>query len=151
MVTCHTRSRLSVWPANRVWPTADEARESHWGSRALLLVLITRCFSSSTMTLPFKSQIWMLGLWQQSQCLLGLKQGALMMSTPSSVERCLPSLRLHELSSPWEGKSCPVHLCILCSWYRTRSFQCISMSTVDLTISPFAKATCLLHLTDSAS
>lgn len=30
-----------------------------------------------------------------------------MMSPPSSVERCLPSLRLYELSSHWEGEILP--------------------------------------------
>lgn len=54
--------------ANRVWPSAYKASIQHyWGDCALPLVLITSCFSSPAMTLPSKSQIWMLGLWQQSQ------------------------------------------------------------------------------------
>lgn len=36
-------------------PSADQAREVHWGGSALLLVLITSCFSSSTMILPSRS------------------------------------------------------------------------------------------------
>lgn len=36
-------------------PSADHAREVHWGGSALLLVLITSCFSSSTMILPSRS------------------------------------------------------------------------------------------------
>lgn len=36
-------------------PSADQAREVHWGGSALLLVLITSCFSSSTMIFPSRS------------------------------------------------------------------------------------------------
>lgn len=70
-------TRLSTQPANRVWPSADQPREANWGGSALLLELITFCFSSSTMILSSKSQILM---WEptaaQSQYQLGLKHGA---------------------------------------------------------------------------
>lgn len=36
-------------------PSADQAREVHCGGSALLLVLITSCLSSSTMTFPSRS------------------------------------------------------------------------------------------------
>lgn len=45
---------------NRVWPIAEQAKDVHWGGSALLLGLIPSGFSSSTVILPFKSQILML-------------------------------------------------------------------------------------------
>ena len=69
---------------------------------------------------------------------------------PSRVERCLPSLRLCELSSPWEGEissSTPLSSARgteLCPFND-------SVCPVDLTISPFVKAACLLQLADCAS
>ena len=34
MLTCHTRIRLSLYPANRVWPSLDQARAVHCGGSA---------------------------------------------------------------------------------------------------------------------
>jgi len=51
--TCQTRINLSVYPANRVWPSADHARDRQTG--ALLVLPITSGFSSSTTTLPSRS------------------------------------------------------------------------------------------------
>ena len=55
METCHTRITLSVYPANRVWPSADHAMEIHWGGSAFMLALITSGRSSSTTIFPSRS------------------------------------------------------------------------------------------------
>jgi len=36
-------------------PSADQAKDVHWGGSALLLVVMTSCLSSSTMIFPSKS------------------------------------------------------------------------------------------------
>lgn len=45
----------SEGPQGLTCPSADQARDVHWGGSALLLVLITSCFSSSTMIFPSRS------------------------------------------------------------------------------------------------
>lgn len=61
--------------SNSVWPSADQARKVHWGGSALLLVLIISSFSSSTVILPSKSQILMLGPWQHRAIIRTETQG----------------------------------------------------------------------------
>lgn len=51
--TCQTRINLSEYPANKVWPSADHARDRQIG--ALLVLPITSGFSSSTTILPSRS------------------------------------------------------------------------------------------------
>jgi len=51
--TCQTRINLSVYPANRVCPSADHASDRQTG--ALLVLPITSGFSSSTTILPSRS------------------------------------------------------------------------------------------------
>merc|ERR1712105_520816 len=46
--TCQTRMRLSLYPAKRVWPSALQASDKHWGGSALA-VPGTSGLSSSTM------------------------------------------------------------------------------------------------------
>merc|ERR550534_1130237 len=71
--TCQTRMRLSLYPAKRVWPSALQARDRHWGGGALA-VPGTSGLSSSTMFLLSRSQILMVGpVAAHSQYLLGLK------------------------------------------------------------------------------
>jgi hypothetical protein len=56
METCHTRITLSVYPANSVCPSEDQARLMHCGGSARPEVVeITSGFSSSTTILPSKS------------------------------------------------------------------------------------------------
>lgn len=47
--------RKSKGERRRTCPSADHARQLHWGGSALLLGLITSCLSSSTMILPSRS------------------------------------------------------------------------------------------------
>merc|ERR1712105_528196 len=71
--TCQTRMRLSLYPAKRVWPSALQVRDKHWGGSALA-VPGTSGLSSSTMFLLSRSQILMVGpVAAHSQYLLGLK------------------------------------------------------------------------------
>merc|ERR1719369_2059212 len=71
---------LSLYPANRVCPSADQARERHCGGSALADPG-TSGLSSSTMFLLSKSQTLMEGpVAAQSQYLLGEKVRALMVS-----------------------------------------------------------------------
>lgn len=99
--TCQTRMTLSVYPAKRVCPSADQAMERQPGGRALEVGLITSSFSSSTMHFSSKSQILIVGpAAAHSQYLLGLKHRALISSAPFSVYRCLPSFRSHNMALP---------------------------------------------------
>ena len=52
METCHTLITLSVYPANKVCPSDDQAKEVHSGCCP---EAITSCLSSSTTILPSKS------------------------------------------------------------------------------------------------
>merc|ERR1719357_2068505 len=100
-VTCHTRIKLSVYPAKRVCPSADHAKEMHSAGFALPLKLITSGLSSSTTDFDSKSQILMLGpVAAHNQYLFGLKVNVLMMSLLSSVYKCFPSLRSHSIALP---------------------------------------------------
>lgn len=100
-VTCQTRIRLSVYPANNVCPSADQAREMQFGGFALLPKEMTSGFKSSTTDLDSKSQILMLApVAAQSQYLLGLKHNELIILPPSKVYRCFPSFRSHSIAFP---------------------------------------------------
>lgn len=103
-VTCQTRIRLSVYPANNVCPSADQAREMQFGGFALLPKEMTSGFKSSTTDLDSKSQILMLGpVAAHSQYRLGLKHRELIITGIPSVGRvykCLPSLRSQSIAMP---------------------------------------------------
>merc|ERR1712133_161577 len=100
-LTCHTRIKLSVYPANRVWPSADHANEIQSAGLALPLRLITSGLRSSTTDFDSKSHILMLGPEAaHSQYRFGLKVRVLIMSPPSRVYKCLPSFRSHSIAFP---------------------------------------------------
>merc|ERR1719369_395477 len=89
---------LSLYPANRVCPSADQARDRHWGGSALADPG-TSGLSSSTMFLLSKSQTFMEGpVAAHSQYLLGEKVRALMVSWWSNVYKCFPSLRSQSMA-----------------------------------------------------
>merc|ERR1719225_475874 len=85
MLTCHTRIRLSLYPANRVWPSLDQARAVHWGGSARADPA-TSGLRSSTWFLLSRSHTLMEGpLAAHSQYLLGENTRELMMSWFSRV------------------------------------------------------------------
>merc|ERR1719186_961184 len=108
--TCHTLTILSLHPANKVWPSADQASDKHCGGSALADPG-TSGLSSSTMFLLSKSHTLMEGpVAAQSQYLLGEKVRALMVSEWSKVWRCFPSFKSQSIalaSLPPDAQSDP--------------------------------------------
>merc|ERR1719309_777043 len=89
---------LSLWPANRVWPSADQAMDRHWGGSARAEPG-TSGLNSSTMFFDSRSQTLIVGpVAEHSQYLLGEKQRPLMVSMWSRVYRCFPSLRSQSIA-----------------------------------------------------
>jgi len=109
-LTCHTRIKLSVYPANKVCPSADHANEMQSAGRAFPLRLITSGLISSTTDLDSKSQILMLGPdAAHSQYRLGLKVSVFIMSPPSNVYRCFRSDPTTWPSHPSRQKHKEIH------------------------------------------
>lgn len=95
--TVQTRIRLSVYPANKVCPSADHASES----TVTPWPLGFSARSSSTVFLLSRSQILMTEpAAAQSQYRLGLNVSASIMSPPSRVYKCLPSFKSHNIALP---------------------------------------------------
>merc|ERR1712243_9538 len=90
---------LSVYPAKRVCPSADQAREVTCGGIVRADPGISGLKSSSTKFLLSRSQTLMLGPEAaQSQYLFGEKVKLWIVSLLSNVYKCLPSLRSQSIA-----------------------------------------------------